>query len=194
MTREEAKRILGENATEEQISNLLNSFHNSLKAKEDENKSLKSKLDSQKDYETIKAELDEINKAKMSESERIAEREKEVEEKLSKANKILNSAQAKNILADYGLSDEVIEKLVSDDETTTINNANLFKVQLDSYKENIIKNVKSEIANMDIKPTQTNIPQETGMTKEKFSSMTMLEQKQWKDQNLDKYHEMFPTN
>lgn len=194
MTREEAKRILGENATEEQISNLLNSFHNSLKAKEDENKSLKSKLDSQKDYETIKAELDEINKAKMSESERIAEREKEVEEKLSKANKILNSAQAKNILADYGLSDEVIEKLVSDDETTTINNANLFKVQLDSYKENIIKNVKSEIASMDIKPTQTNIPQETGMTKEKFSSMTMLEQKQWKDQNLDKYHEMFPTN
>lgn len=194
MTREEAKRILGENATEEQISNLLNSFHNSLKAKEDENKSLKSKLDSQKDYETIKAELDEINKAKMSESERIAEREKEVEEKLSKANKILNSAQAKNILADYGLSDEVIEKLVSDDETTTINNANLFKVQLDSYKENIIKNVKSEIASMDIKPTQTNIPQETGMTKEKFSSMTMLEQKKWKDQNLDKYHEMFPTN
>lgn len=194
MTREEAKRILGENATEEQISNLLNSFHNSLKAKEDENKSLKSKLDSQKDYETIKAELDEINKAKMSESERIAEREKEVEEKLSKANKILNSAQAKNILADYGLSDEVIEKLVSDDETTTINNANLFKAQLDSYKENITKNVKSEIASMDIKPTQTNIPQETGMTKEKFSSMTMLEQKQWKDQNLDKYHEMFPTN
>ena len=148
MTREEAKRILGENATEEQISNLLNSFHNSLKAKEDENKNLKSKLDS----------------------------------------------QAKNILADYGLSDEVIEKLVSDDETTTINNANLFKAQLDSYKENITKNVKSEIASMDIKPTQTNIPQETGMTKEKFSSMTMLEQKQWKDQNLDKYHEMFPTN
>lgn len=194
MTREEAKRILGENATEEQISNLLNSFHNSLKAKEDENRSLKSKLDSQKDYETIKAELDEINKSKMSESERIAEREKEVEEKLSKANKILNSAQAKNILADYGLSDEVIEKLVSDDEATTINNANLFKTQLDSYKENITKNVKSEIASMDIKPTQTNIPQETGMTKEKFSSMTMLEQKQWKDQNLDKYHEMFPTN
>lgn len=194
MTREEAKRILGENATEEQISNLLNSFHNSLKAKEDENKNLKSKLDSQKDYETIKAELDEINRAKMSESERIAEREKEVEEKLSKANKILNSAQAKNILADYGLSDEVIEKLVSDDEATTINNANLFKTQLDSYKENITKSVKSEIASMDIKPTQTNIPQETGMTREKFNSMTMLEQKHWKDQNLDKYHEMFPTN
>ena len=53
--------ILGESATEEQVSDLLNNFHNSLKAKEDENKKLQSKLDSQKDYAELKKQLDTLN-------------------------------------------------------------------------------------------------------------------------------------
>ena len=35
MTRDEAKKILGEGATEEQVTNLLNSFHSAEKTKND---------------------------------------------------------------------------------------------------------------------------------------------------------------
>lgn len=195
MTRDEAKAILGEGATEIQISNLLDKFHESRKAIEDENKSLKDKLNSQSDYTSIKSQLDEINKSKMTEQELIANKNKEADERLSKANKMLNAAQAKTILSGYGLSEEAINQFVTDDEQTTINNANLIKSQLDTYKETITKAVKAEIANIDVKPNPSNIPQgEDIMTKEKFDKLPMSEQKQFKDANIDKYREWYPSN
>ena len=73
MKRDDIKNILGEGASEEQITNLLNEFHNSEKAKNDEIASLNDKLNKVSDYEDLKAKLDAIEKANMTEQEKLAE-------------------------------------------------------------------------------------------------------------------------
>lgn len=192
MTREEARKILGEEATEEQISNLLNNVHNSLKTKEDELKTLRDKINSQSDYNELKAQLDDIKKAKMSDEEKIAERLKEADEKNAAANIIYNTAKAKEILSGYNIPEALVSSLVTSDATETINNANLLKTQMDTFKDKVTKDVKEQISTLDITPNPTNVPQgDEKMTREKFEKMTMLEQKIWKDENLDAYHEMF---
>jgi hypothetical protein len=195
MTREDAKKILGEGATEEQISNLLNTFHTSMKAKEDENKALKAQLDGRSDYDSLKAQLDEINRAKMTEDERIAAKTKEAEEKLNAANKIFNTAKAKEILSGYNLDEQLIKQIVTSDEASTIANANMFKTQMETFKETIEKNVKDSIAKLDVKPNPTNVPQSDDvMTKEKFDGLTFMQKKEFKDANIDKYHEWYPEH
>ena len=57
MTRDEAKKILGENATEEQVTNLRNNFHNSEKAKNDKIAQLEKQLTGFSDYDEIKIML-----------------------------------------------------------------------------------------------------------------------------------------
>jgi hypothetical protein len=74
MNREKAREILGDNATEEQITNLLNSWHldENEKVKELENKinSLTAENSKHSDYDEIKKQLDEINQANMTEQEK----------------------------------------------------------------------------------------------------------------------------
>jgi len=195
MTREDAKKILGEGATEEQISNLLNTFHTTMKAKEDENKSLKAQLEGKSDYDSLKAQLDEINRAKMTEAERLEAREKAIAEKEAKTNKMYNTAKAKEILSGYNLTDEMINSIVTSDENTTVINANMWKTQMETYKETITKSVKDEIASLDVKPNPTNVPQgDDVMTKDKFDGLTFAQKKEFKDANIDKYHEWYPEN
>ena len=71
MTREEARKILGEGATEEQINDLLTNYHveESSKIKELEAKINTLQTDNSKysDYDVIKKQLDDINKANMTE-------------------------------------------------------------------------------------------------------------------------------
>ena len=73
MTRDKAKQMLGENATEEQVTNFLNEFHNEMKVKETEITKLNSKLSEQSDYNELKQKLDDIERANMTEQEKIAE-------------------------------------------------------------------------------------------------------------------------
>ena len=85
--------------------------------------------------------------------------------------------------------------MVSDNETETVNAATLLKNQMSEYKDTITKNVKEQIAKLDVKPNPSNIPPgDDVMTKDKFAKMTMLEQKQWKDANLEQYREWYPQN
>lgn len=194
MTRDKIKEIMGEGVSEEQISNLLNSFHTDNNASKAKIQELETKLNQYSDYDNIKNQLDAINAAKMSDEEKIAQKLKNAAEKEKAANKIYNTAKAKEILSGLNIPDALIDRLVSDDETDTINSANLLKSQMTNYKDSITKDVKEQIAKLDVKPTPSNIPQNDGiMTREKFSKMTMLEQKQWKDSNIDKYHEWFPS-
>ena len=86
MSRDDAKKILGEGATEEQITNLLNNYHvqESAKAKElqEENARLKAENSKYGDYDNIKKQLDDINKANMSEQEKLDAQKKEIEKNL----------------------------------------------------------------------------------------------------------------
>lgn len=188
MTREKMKEILGEGATEEQVSAILNAFHSDIDAKEKEISSLNSKLQKQNDYDDIKKQLDEINKANMSEQEKLEEQKKEIAKNLKESKIIVNTAKAKEILAGLSLSDDVINSLVREDEETTITNATNLKAQFESLKSETDKKVREELANIDLKPSISNVPQDGGaMTWDKFEGMSIEEQNKFAEEHPDEF-------
>lgn len=188
MTREKMKEILGEGATDEQVSAVLNAFHSDIDAKDKEINSLSSKLQKQNDYDAIKNELEEIHKANMSEQEKMEEQKKEIEKNLRESRIIVNTAKAKEILAGLPLTDEIINSLVRDDEQATITNATNLKTQIESLKTETDKKVREELANIDLKPSISNVPQDGGaMTWEKFEGMTIDEQNKFAEEHPDEF-------
>ena len=188
MTRDNVKEILGEGATDEQVSAILNAFHSDIDAKEKEISSLNSKLQSQKDYDDIKKQLDDINKANMSEQEKLEEQKKEIEKNLRESKIIVNTAKAKEILAGLPLTDEIINSLVRDDEQATITNATNLKTQMESLKTETDKKVREELANIDLKPAITNVPQDGGaMTWDKFEGLSLEEQNKFAEEHPEEF-------
>lgn len=181
MNRERAREILGENATEEQITNLLNQWHidESAKVKDLETKvnNLTNENSKYSDYDSIKQQLDDINKANMTEQEKLEQMKKETETNLKNSRIIVNTAKAKDILAGLNVSDTIISKLVSDDETTTINSANELKTMLETQKEEVAKQTKESLVTQNIQPTISNVPQQSdAMTIDKFMQLSAEEQ------------------
>lgn len=194
MTRDNAREILGEGASEEQITNFLNKVHQLEKNKNDEIARLQAENDKYKDYDELKTKLSDIEKANLTREEQIALMESTAKENLAKSNKILNTTKAKEILAGLDLDDDTVAMLVTEDEATTIANANRLKAKFDLLKDNVEKQTKETLMNTNLKPSMSNVEQGEGiMTKEKFDKMTFAEQKAWKDNNLDKYHEFYPN-
>lgn len=191
MTREEAKKILGENATEEQVTNLLNNYHveESAKVKELEDKvnNLTAQNSKYSDYDSIKQKLDDINKANMTEQQKMEAAKKETEKNLLESRKIYNTAKAKEILSGLGLSDETISLVVSDDEAKTIANANKLKSEFDATKDTVAKQTKESLMNTDLKPSISNVSQKEKddglMTFDKFENMSAEEQNDWLAKN-----------
>lgn len=186
MKREE---LLAKGYTEEQVTDILNTFHGLNK----ENETLKSELETTKGSNTeLHKQLDAINEANLSEQEKLEKQKAEIEKNLANAKRIYNTAKAKDILAGLDVDESLINTLVSDDENVTINNATLLKTKLETVKDLAIKKTREEIANLNVKPAPTNVPQgDDVMTKEKFMKMTMTQQKEWKDKNESAYKEMF---
>lgn len=194
MTRDNAREILGEGASEEQITNFLNKVHQLEKTKNDEIARLQAENDKRKDYDELKTKLSDIEKANLTREEQIALMESTAKENLAKSNKILNTTKAKEILAGLDLDDDTVAMLVTEDEATTIANANRLKAKFDLLKDNVEKQTKETLMNTNLKPSMSNVEQSEGiMTKEKFDKMTFAEQKAWKDNNLDKYREFYPN-
>ena len=194
MNREEARKILGEEATEEQITNLLNNYHvqDSAKVKELEEKinSLTATANKYSDYDDIKKQLDDINKANMSEQEKLEAQKKEIETNLKQSRIIVNTAKAKEILAGLDLDDDLISLVVSDDANKTIASANKLKEKFDSQKENVAKATKESLASLDLTPSISNVNQDEGMTFEKFSNMSAEEQDKWANEHPEEFNNL----
>lgn len=187
--------LLAKGYSQEQVTDLLNMFHETNQA----NVNLQSQIDGLKQFETkyneAQKQLDDINKANMTVQEQIEAERKETARKLAEANKIYNTAKAKTILAGYDIEDDLISKIVSDDENVTVASANMLKAKLDSYAEASSKKKMEELSKLNVKPTPTNVSQNDDiMTKEKFQSMTMSGQKAWKDAHIEEYRQMFPQS
>lgn len=188
MTREDARKILGEEATEEQVTNLLNNYHiqesNKVKELENQINSLNEVKNKYSDYDEIKAKLDEINKANMSEQEKLEAQKKEIETNLKQSRIIVNTAKAKEILAGLELDDDIISLVVSDDADKTISSANKLKAKFDMQKESVAKATKESLTTLDLKPSMSNVNQNDNiMTLEKFGNMSAEEQNKWLQEN-----------
>jgi len=188
MTRDEAKKILGEGATEEVITNFLDNYHieESAKVKELESKvnNLTQENSKYSDYDSIKKQLDEINKASMTEQQKLDAQKQEIETNLKNSRIIVNTAKAKEILAGLDLDDDIISLVVSDDESKTIDSANKLKSKFEVQKEVVAKQTKESLTNLNLKPTISNVNQnENVMTLKKFEDMSAEEQNKWLEQN-----------
>ena len=193
MKREE---LLAKGYTEEQVTDLLNSFHSAQNEVKKENETLRKELESKSSLEVqnqnLQKQLDAINEANLTEQEKIAKEKEEADRYLSNAKKINNTAKAKEILAGLDIDDTLIATLVSEDENATINNANLLKNKLNTVREVAITTTKEQLANLDVKPNPTNIVQQDDgvMTEEKFNAMSLTDQAIFKKSNPDIYNQI----
>lgn len=197
MKREE---LISKGYTEEQASELLDMFHANMKNVTKQNETLQNEIAvanekiaglSQKEQE-----LNQIKQSQLTESEKVALKEKEIETKLqeaskreSEARKVLNEAKAKVILAEIGgVSDNILKSIVTDDEEVTIQNANELLNQFKSFKEETVLKTKEELSSLDIKPAASNSTQDGGaMTWEKFETLSEDEQIKFQEEHPDEF-------
>ena len=89
------------------------------------------------------------------------------------------------------IDEELIKTLVSDDEETTIANANLLKSKINNVIEVTAKQTKDSITSIPVAPQPTNVPQgDDEMTLDKFNKLSMTDQIIFKRENPEKYNEL----
>lgn len=173
--------------TEEQITDILNTYH---KMGEEVKKANEAASQSKTLADGLQKQIDDINKANMTEQEKLEEMKKETALKLADAKKTYNTAKVKEILAGYEVEDDIISKLIDEDETASLNNANLFKNRLDTIIANTTKKTREAITSVDVKPAASNVPQDAGMTFDKFGELSVEEQEKFIAEHPTEYKNM----
>lgn len=181
--------LLAKGYTEEQVTDILNTLHSVSKDKDKQIADLQSEVLTKGEFETkynaAQHQLDELNKANMTEQEKFEAMKKEAETNLRNSKIIVNKAKAKEILSGLDIDESLIDTLVSEDEQATINNANLLKNRFTTFKDTVEKQTRESITNLNAKPETTNVPQQDDgvMTLDKFYKMTNDEQIKFVNEN-----------
>jgi len=196
MNREEVRKLLGEGATEEQISAVLNKFHTEQKNLNEQVTTLQGQVNNLTTEKTellgYKTRVEEIERANLSKEEQLQLKEEELNKKMAQADILQNSIKAKSILVGAGVSEEEADKLVASivkaDEQATIDSATLFANQFNNIKEVTAKQTREELANLDLKPNPSNIPPNSkAMTWESFSKLSAKEQAEFAEKNPEEF-------
>lgn len=198
MKREEVKQILGEGATEEQISAVLNMYHSQKteldKANSEISKYKNSYEEAVKESNSYKSELDKINEANLTKEEQLAKREKEIAEKEKETNLIHNRAKVKEKLAGLNLDSETLSSLVetitTSDEAKSLASADVYVSTFNSMKENTIRNTKEELINANVKPVASNNPNNDVMTWDKFRTLSQAEQTKFQQEHPQEFENL----
>lgn len=190
MSREDAKKILGENATDEQVSSLLNVFHASEKTLKEEIAQKNEELKKYSDYDSIKSQLDEINKSKMSEQEKLEQDKQEIAKNLKESKLIVNTAKAKEILAGCNVNDTLLKSLVNEDEAITISNATELLNSFNNLREEVAKKTKEDLTNLDLKPNMNNATSNDAMTFDKFRTLSSEEQNKFALEHPEEFEKL----
>ena len=181
--------LLAKGYTEEQVTDILNTLHSMSKDKDKQIADLQSEVLTKGEFETkynaVQHQLDEMNKANMTEQEKFEAMKKEAETNLRNSKIIVNKAKAKEILSGLDIDENLIDTLVSEDEQATINNANLLKNRFTTFKDTVEKQTRESLTNLNAKPETTNVPQQDDgvMTLDKFYKMTNEEQIKFVNEN-----------
>lgn len=192
--------LLEKGYSEEQVTELLDMFHKNNAELVKKNETLANDLENANNkiagLSEMEKELNSIKQAQLSDSEKMALKIKEIEEreKVSKqtemaARKVLNEAKAKVILSEIGgISDSILKSIVTDDENTTIQNANELLNQFKTFKEETINKTKEELSSVNIKPTPSNTNLDTSaMTWDKFTTLSVEEQSRFQEEHPDEF-------
>lgn len=190
MKREE---LVAKGYTDEQVSELLDLFHANSSNITKENERLTAELDVAKNkiagLTQIESEYNTFKQSQLTEQEKTALKEKEINENLAKSRIILNSAKAREIFSEIGGIDEnVLKSIVTDNEETTVANANALLSQIKNIKEQTVNKTKEELSKIDITPTPSNnLEAETKMTWENFDKLSSEEQNKFAMEHPDEF-------
>lgn len=189
MTRDDIKKILGEGATEEQITNTLNALHNQTNTLKQELEAEKAKQSKYSDYDDIKKQLDEINKSNLTREEQMALKEKEIAERLKSAKLTASKAKVMEVLAGRDIDDDIIDSIVGEDEAISVSKAQKLATKLDNLIADTKKKTEEELANLNVKPNLPNTDPNTDgvMSWEKFSKLSVEEQNKFADEHPDEF-------
>lgn len=199
MNREEVKKILGESATEEQISAVLNKFHTEQKGLTDQISNLQGQVTSLTSEKTellgYKNKVEENERANLSKEEQLQLKEQELNKKIAQTDILQNSIKAKAILVGAGIGEveanELVATIVKEDEKATIDGATLFANQFKNIKEVTAKQTREELSNLDLKPNASNIPPNSKtMTWEDFSKLSAKEQAEFAEKNPEEFEKL----
>ena len=152
ISREEIKKKLGESATDEQISAMLDLLHTSEKNLKDEKNNLQTQLDKLSDYDEMKQKLAEIENEKLTEQERLQKEKEEIAKNLKESRLIKNKAKVMTVLAGLDIDEELVDSLVSEDENVSINKANKLKTKIETLSSEVEKKTKENLTQLNIKP------------------------------------------
>lgn len=192
MTRDEVLKILGEGATDKQVTAILDKFHEKdSDARANATALAKAQADlaqTKADLTTAQSQLDEINKANMTAQEKIEADLKEAAKIKSESQKVYAKAKATEILASVGITDEkLINSLVSDNVELTETNANIYVENIKNIKESVEKQTREELSTADLKPNPSNSSNNDTMTWEKFTSLSETEQSRFEQEHPEEF-------
>ena len=193
ISREEIKKKLGETATDEQISAMLDLLHTSEKNLKDEKNNLQTQLDKLSDYDEMKQKLAEIENEKLTEQERLQKEKEEIAKNLKESRLVKNKAKVMTVLAGLDIDEELVDSLVSEDENVSINKANKLKTKIETLSSEVEKRTKENLTQLNIKPNvnEKNLDNNNGaMTFEKFRSLSQEEQNKFANEHPEEFEKL----
>lgn len=191
ISREEIKKQLGEGATEAQISAMLDLLHNSEKNLKEEKNNLQSQLDKLSDYDDMKQKLAKIEDEKLTEQERLQKEKEEIAKNLKESRIVKNKAKVMTVLAGLDIDEELIDSLVSEDETISINKANKLKTKIDTLSTEIEKKTKENLTQLNIKPSVNDKNLDANvMTFDKFRNLSQEEQNKFAQEHPQEFENL----
>lgn len=175
--------LISKGYSEEQVTELLNLFHNENQETTKENERLKGELAGANEkiagYSNMEKEYNQYKQSQMTEQEKFEAMKKETEKNYAMSRRVYNEAQAKTILAAIGGVDEsVLASIVSEDSEKTIANANALVNMFKTREEETIKKTREQIQNTNVLPKPSNVPSGEGLitTFEEFDKLPYEEQ------------------
>lgn len=206
MNREKAKAnllvILGSEPTEEQITSYLDGFHTVNKELSDSlevaNKTITDLNQKVTNLTQSEIELNAIKQSQLTEQEKLELQKKEIEknlelsqQKLAEASVVTNTAKAREILSEIGgVNEELLNSIVTKDETQTIKNANALLTQIKNVQVATETKTKQDLATIDIKPAPSNVQDDNVMTWDKFSQMSADEQNRFAEEHPNEFEKL----
>lgn len=200
MKREE---LLEKGYTEEQVTELLDAWHKANANLAKENEKLKTDLGQANEtisglnqkvsgLTKVEEEYNAIKQSQLTDEEKRKLALEEAEKKQREANKIYNTAKAREIFSEIGgISDEVLSSIITDDEKTTVANATNLLNLIKTRDEAIEKTTTEKLTSLDLKPNPSNTStQDNVMTWEKFDSLSSDEQMKFAEEHPDDFAKM----
>lgn len=188
------EKLLEKGYSEEQVSELLDMFHKSNSNIQKTNQDLQTQLDNANNkiagLTKVENEYNALKQSQLTEQEKQELAKKEIAKNLAESRKILNTAKAKELFSEIGGIDEnVLNSIVTDDETTTMANANALLTMVKNREALTINKTKEELSTIDIKPTPSNVldGENAKMTWEKFDQLSSEEQSKFAEEHPDEF-------